>query len=223
MATVEQGIDYTQFFEEESKRNARDREIADLRRNGGMSLAEIGERFGVSRQRIHQITEEQNVDAAMARRAYRTANREKSLELLEDSRDAILRLFVEGLTYKEIAEKVGVKTYRVNQTAGGFGPEDRLARESAMSKNRLSQHTETSHDLKEPNPEDPRTVWPKDRVLEVLAEYVAEKHNGRLPSIMAYDYDVLRNMDLPSSATVRNLFGGWVAARVQVDQMGSRD
>ena len=93
---------------------SRDAEIVGILRAGTHTLQEVGELYGVSKQRVRQIGDRANVknrrnevrraEAAEAKKAS-DAQRAEEQKDKEEQREAILYLREEGLTYKEIAKE----------------------------------------------------------------------------------------------------------------------
>lgn len=100
--------------------NQRNREIIELYQDSDNSLtmAQIGEKFGISRQRVQQILRKNGVYGLRNRRRKRREETEKLDALIKEEYTG------SNLTAEEIAQELGVKTYSVRKAFERLG-EDR--------------------------------------------------------------------------------------------------
>ncbi len=165
--------------------SARDLEILELRA-AGLTLAEIGRRFGISRQRVAEIIRERGGPPAAEAIAARQA---RKAELLEQHSQEILERWRAGAAADEIARHLGltvpaVKTV-IDRAASSL---DQAARARAIS-------TRTSR-LKYSD---------KDLIAGVLK---AARKLGHTPSEPEYAR-LARDLGIPSVQTIIKRLGSW--------------
>jgi Homing endonuclease associated repeat/Sigma-70, region 4 len=169
---------------------SRDQEIVRLRAEG-LRLAEIGRRFGLSRQRVAQIIDDagrvQAEDVTDTRRvADARRARERSGEIFE--------LWREGVPVGEIHERIGVTWRAIRQTIAEHATdEDRAARATALSRRR-----------------DPILPLFTDEQLLAGLRAVAARL-GHPPTGGEYE-QWAKKLGLASAQTVYMRFGGWSRA-----------
>ena len=178
----------------------RDRQIVAARVRGD-SLREIGQRFGISRERVRQVlmgTVAENSGEARSARSRREQARAAA------RRDDVLSAFREGLQPRAIARAVGLPgTVVTSLVAEHATTEDRLARRRAQgAAARREQHGYTEEEL----------VRAVAEVVETL---------GRVPSSAEYG-EIARASDLPSIATIEARLGWNAAVRAAGFRPGRR-
>lgn len=167
-------------------RSTRARTMIDMRVEGG-TLQEIGDRFGVTRERVRQILRAEGVDSAdiMAARTERVA------ATIASHHDQVMELYREGLDITEIAGRIGVTAgeLRVAVRADAT-PADRAARRAR--RRRCPDVTYSDEDL-----------------LRGIRR--AAQELGDVPTSAGY-LKLARRLGLPSLPTVTNRLGGWSEA-----------
>lgn len=98
--------DRARRLREGKERRERDEKIVALRKQG-MSLAEIGALFDVSRERIRQIIDDFNSTASIVEQVPHFNSATKKSEI-EEKKEEIKALLVEGFSVGEIVRKLGV-------------------------------------------------------------------------------------------------------------------
>lgn len=83
----------------------------------GETLQQIGDAFGITRERVRQILRKNNV----ASLGYRDAHKKFPTSAAETRADTVLRLHKEGLSNAEIAERVGDYVWNVRNCLGRRG------------------------------------------------------------------------------------------------------
>ena len=171
--------------------SARDREIVAARARGD-TLQEIGERFGLSRQRISKIlmesgAETQNRDA----RAARTA---RQLARVQVTPAEVLSAWRSGIGPASVSARLGISRACVGAVVEAHATAaDRAARRRAQS-DRASRSQRRFSD---------------EALLDAVRR--CAEWAGRVPSIADYA-EFARSSDLPSLDTIGLRFGGWNAA-----------
>lgn len=166
-------------------RSSRDVEIITLRRDG-LTLDQIGRRFGITRERVRQILRAGGVaieSAAATRRAQRLeAARGVSAELVAG--------FRAGRQTNDLARALGVSSPAAHEVIrASVTQADRVERRRRLSGNRTNDHLYTVADL--------------TRAVREVSERI-----GGVPSSKDYaDHAPL--LGLPSLPTLSNRFGGW--------------
>jgi uncharacterized protein (DUF433 family) len=164
----------------------RNEQMVEMRARG-MTLAEIGDVFGVTRERVRQLTA--SVPAASVRRLRAS---ERALILAEE-RPRILALWTQGLSIREIAEEVGIVADAIQEIINTAGPRARTDRIAAV-----------------------RTGWQSceytnEKIGEVLR--AAALDIGGTPSFKSYiKWREGQTRKLPAAPTITNRFGSWTAA-----------
>jgi Homing endonuclease associated repeat/Sigma-70, region 4 len=165
--------------------SARDREMFQLRASG-WTLRQIGERYGISRQRVDEIVRERGgpelPEVLAARRA-------REAEIISEHSREIRRWWRAGLPIGVIARRLGLPTARVHRTIGQvLAPIDRAHRNRAIVT---------------------RTRTPRYAEEELIAgvQAVAEQI-GRTPTQDEYRA-VAQELRLASIITLGKRFGGW--------------
>jgi DNA-binding CsgD family transcriptional regulator len=198
----------------------RDREIADLRANGIMNLSEIGKEYVLSRERVRQICNDMGVDSREAT-ALHAANRAAwKMHESDMLRPEVERLYAAGMYYGEICDQLGIPHSRVVDIVSQMDNEFiQLTRQAAMEERNPNAKKRT---IRPPNEDDPRTRWTREKIIEALVEY-SQHNEGRLPPNLQYQRDAAGNVDLPSSATVRNTVGKWATVRQIINQINKEN
>jgi DNA-binding CsgD family transcriptional regulator len=170
--------------------SARDREMFALRASG-WTLREIGERYGISRQRVDEIVRDRGgpelPEVIAARRA-------REAEVIDARAREIRQWWRAGLSVAAIAEKLDLPAARVHKAIDGvLSPIDRAHRNRSIVM---------------------RTRTPRYSEEELLAGVrgVAERI-GRTPTQEEYRA-LAQELELASILTLAKRFGGWHAAVV---------
>jgi DNA-binding CsgD family transcriptional regulator len=168
--------------------SARDREMFELRASG-WTLAQIGERFGITRQRVDEILRDKGGPRAAESVA---ARRAREAALVRQRSEEILRRWRAGLDAEEIARQLGFTFAAVKEViddeASGF---DKAARSHALS-SRTTRMKYSDRDL-----------------IDGLRK--AAKIFGHAPSEPEYD-SVARDLGAASVQTIIGRLGGWSQA-----------
>jgi Homing endonuclease associated repeat len=160
-------------------------------RASGWTLREIGERYGISRQRVDEIVRDrggpQLPEVLAARRA-------RTEETISERSPEIRQWWRAGLSVGEIADKLGLPTARAHRAIGRvLEPIDRAHRNRAIvTRTRTSRYS--SEDL--------------TAGLRAVAERL-----GRTPTQEEYRA-IARELGLASILTLGKRFGGWREAIV---------
>ena len=161
-------------------------------REGGATLAEIGARFGLSRQRISRILIERGGEKA--NRSSRAVRRAHQLERAGATPEEVVRLWRSGLGPASVAARLGVSAACVNATILEHATaEDRAQRRRAQS----SRAPVTRRRF-------------TDEAL-IAAVNRAAGWAGRTPSVADY-LEYAGSSDEPSIDTIGLRFGGWSGA-----------
>lgn len=173
----------------------RDRQIVRLREEG-LTLDEIGRRFGLTRERVRQIASAGGVSTGDAG----GAKRRRDLDAARRVKGALMRGYRAGRSAPEMAKEHGI-THRSAEEVIRYSAtaEDRAHRSSNSAKSKLPLYTQAQ--------------------LAAAVRRVAE-HLGNVPSSKNYA-DLAPELGLPSLPTVIQRFGTWAAA-VQAAGMVSR-
>ncbi len=168
----------------------RDREMFALRASG-WTLREIGERYGISRQRVDEIVRDRGgpelPEVIAARRA-------REAEIIEQRALEIRQWWRAGLSISAIAEKLDLPAARVHKSIDGvLSPIDRAHRNrSIVMRTRTPRYSEEE--------------------LRGGVRKVAERI-GRTPTQEEYRA-LAQELELASILTLAKRFGGWHAAVV---------
>lgn len=171
----------------------RDREMFELRA-AGWTLRQIGERYGISRQRVDEIVRDRGgpklPDVIAARRA-------REAEIMQERSEDIRQWWRAGLPITIIAEQLGLPAARVQRAIDGvLTPMDRAHRNrSIVMRTRTPRYTD--HQLIDGI----RQVAARIERTPTQEEYRAHAHELGLASIL----------------TLGKRFGGWQAAVVAAD------
>ncbi|MGZ4180688.1 MAG: homing endonuclease associated repeat-containing protein [Solirubrobacteraceae bacterium] len=171
----------------------RDREMFELRA-AGWTLRQIGERYGISRQRVDEIVRDRGgpelPDVIEARRA-------REAEIMRKRSEEIRQWWRAGLPVTIIAARLGLPAARVQRSIDSvLTPMDRAHRNrSIVMRTRTRRYT------------DQQLI---DGVREVAAQI------GRTPTQEEYRAHA-QELGLASILTLGKRFGGWQAAVVAAD------
>jgi hypothetical protein len=155
-------------------------------REAGLTLAEIGRRYGVSRQRVAQVIDETGrIDGDEVRQARRESQAERARERSAD----VLEEFRAGRTVLEIARETGVAVRAVRGVIA----------ESATEADR----EERARTYREPAR---RPAFTDQQLIEGLR--LVQTRLGHAPSGTEYS-ELARELSLASMQTVYFRFGGW--------------
>lgn len=156
----------------------------------GLTLENVGDRFGLTRERIRQVLNREGVTTAQLAHAKVARRRRRT----EPHSAAALTLFREGLELDEISSRVGLQVADVKALIREHGtPADRATRQQ-----RRAAERETSAGAY------------SEGDLAAAIRRVAE-HIGDVPSSSRYQ-EVARELGLPSVPTIINRFDGWAPA-----------
>lgn len=196
---------------EEKERNEA---IVKARRNGDATLRELAQQYGVSHERIRQISLRGGVSNDEAARAYMKRRHERMAEAAEQQSQAILMQYIAGKGTSEIAQSLGVTKQAVQEVLDEMITDEIMA---ARSNNMTaSRHPGISAGPREHvEPRDDR-FWTSERIVKVLTD-LARENGNRLPSSTQYQKIAPKREDLPSFATVRNRVGRWTAVRLMIN------
>jgi transcriptional regulator with XRE-family HTH domain len=168
----------------------REREMLALRA-AGWTLREIGERYGISRQRVDEIVRDRGgpelPEVIAARRA-------REAQIIDQRSREIRQWWRAGLSISAIAEKLDLPAARVHKSIDGvMSPIDRAHRNrSIVMRTRTPRYSEEE--------------------LSAGVRAVAERI-GRTPTQEEYRA-VAHELELASILTLAKRFGGWHAAVV---------
>ena len=166
----------------------REREMFALRASG-WTLREIGDRYGISRQRVDEIVRDRGgpelPEVIAARRA-------RAAEIIEQRAPEIRQWWRAGLSISTIAEKLDLPAARVHKSIDGvLSPIDRAHRNrSIVMRTRMPRYSEAE--------------------LSAGVRAVAERI-GRTPTQEEYR-GFAHELELASILTLAKRFGGWHAA-----------
>jgi hypothetical protein len=156
----------------------------------GHSVADVAARFGVSRQRVHQLVAASGGDVGVARRAGAARQHSEALALA----GPILERYRDGEEPREIGHALGIAASSVQDVIRREAtPDDRVRRRASKAARLPSQRRYSDAQL-------------TDAVAEV-----AEHLGGRTPTSNEYA-EYAQERGLPSLPTVANRFGGWNGA-----------
>ena len=173
----------------ENKHARRDAAIVAAR-VGGETLAAIGARFGLSKQRVGQILDREV--GPQLREALGLARRRRRAAVVAANQDRILAAFRAGEELPAIARAVGVERAEVRALIDAeAGAEDRAARRHAR------------------RPPARRPRFSEEQLLEAIRE--AYRRAGGAVDQQRY-VAIARELGLPSRATIVMRLGGWNAA-----------
>lgn len=207
-----------------TERNA---EIAQARRDGTASLSELADRYGISRERVRQISRSQGVNPTEAAYAFAQNNQvvRQRVVLPEDAAMKSIIYWSQGLDFEDIAKKlraegINANTNAVRQTVRERATEQtRALRRAARSQAANIHYSDGPRDVHR-TPREGRH-WTPQEVLRALVEY-AKKHDGKLASARAYEVDARCDDSLPSLSTIRNRLGRFTTVRLMVyEELGS--
>lgn len=150
----------------------------------GVTLEEIGQQYGVSRQRVEQITK--SVGAFQSRRMRRESFAKAREAKLAGIRDAVLADYKDGLTVHEVREKYNLNNPEWRYLAAQM---DEFTRREARGCRELRDR-----------------VFDDEAILLAIRDCAAEL--GKTPGINAFKRYI--GNSLPQLATQR--FGSWRAA-----------
>lgn len=168
-------------------RDPRIDQMVEMRREG-KTLDEIGRHFGVTRERVRQITKSTGVSFEEAA----AARRENELELVRKHLDELLARYRRGDDMREFASEIGASAAAVEEVL-------RDSRTSADSiRRRRSQ----------PRGNQAKVYSDLDLIEAIQA---VTDHLGRTPASGEYA-KVASEFGLPSLPTIGNRFGTWVKA-----------
>jgi DNA-binding CsgD family transcriptional regulator len=163
----------------------RDREMFELRA-AGWTLRQIGERYGISRQRVDEIVRDRGgpelPDVIAARRA-------REAGIMQERSDEIRQWWRAGLPIATIAEQLGLPTARVQRLIDGvLTPMDRAHRNrSIVMRTRTPRYTD-------------------EQLLAGIQEVASRI--GRTPTQEEYRAHA-HELGLASILTLGKRFGGW--------------
>lgn len=194
----------------------RNNAIAEARRNGDASLEELADKYGISRERVRQISEQAGVDHRKANDAYLRRKSEEALKAAENSIDAIMMQFVNGVAPRKIAHDLNIQAKVVQDIIDERATPDILA---ARRKNQTARRfpDAPAHPRGSAVPRNDR-YWTTENVMAALVK-LARECGGKLPSSTQYQKISPTRDDLPSFPTVRNRVGRWSDLRVEVNRL----
>lgn len=161
-------------------------------REAGLTLAEIGRRYGVSRQRVDQIiTRTGRASGEEVKLTRREIARRVDARRLSGRTDEVIERFRQGSHPLQIARDTGLAVRLVREViAERASDRDREARKQAWMARRR----------------DPAARFSDQALLEALRRAAGEL--GHTPSYQEY-VAFARSTGLPSGGTVHMRFGGW--------------
>ncbi len=175
----------------EPRLSGRDEAIVEARARGD-TLQEIGERFGLSRQRISRILIESGAETA--NREARAARTARQLTRRQVSAEEVLSTWRSGIGPASVAARLGISRACVSAVIDAHATEaDRIARRRAQSEQASRS----------------RRRFSDEALIEAVR--ASAEWAGRVPSIADYA-ELARSSDLPSLDTIGLRFGGWNAA-----------
>ncbi len=207
--------------------SARDREIFTLRASG-WTLREIGERYGISRQRVDEIVRDrggpQMPEVLAARRA-------RTDEIISKRAPEIRQWWRAGLSVDEIADRLGLPTARAHRAIGQvLEPIDRAHRNRAIV-NRTRTSRYSREDLtaglravaervgRTPTQEEYRAIAPELRLASILT--LGKRFGSWREAVMAAGLT-----PLPRGRSRRSQYrwdkeACWAALEKVADQLGN--
>jgi hypothetical protein len=166
--------------------STRSRAMIDLRL-AGSTLREIGDRFGVTPERVRQILRAEGVDKA----GIVAAKTERVAATIAYHHGRVMELYREGLDFTKIAGRIGVTAEELRAAVRADAtPADRAAR--SARRRRSADVTYSDEDLL--------------RGIRRAAQEI-----GDVPTSAGY-LKLARRLGLPSLPTVTNRLGGWSEA-----------
>jgi Mor family transcriptional regulator len=192
----------------------RDLFIADARRNGTATLAELAEQYDITRERVRQIATRMGVDPSQAANAAQH-NRDEALEAkLADISDGVMMRYIAGDSPPELAKHFDVSVNQIRSILDERLTDEIIAARSNYRSQRLYPEIGAGPlDGRAKQRED--RYWTRDRVWERLVQ-LAQENGGRLMSSSEYQKISTGREDLPSFRTVRVRLGRWSTVRVEV-------
>lgn len=193
---------------------ARDLFIADARRNGTATLAELAEQYNITRERVRQIATKMGVDPSQAADASQH-NRDEALESrLAEISDGVMMRYIAGDSPSELAKHFDVSVNQIRSIMDERLTDEIIAARSNFRSQRLYPQIGAGPLDNRATPREDR-YWTRERVWERLVR-LAQEHGGRLMSSTEYQKISTGREDLPSFRTVRVRLGRWSTVRVEV-------
>lgn len=194
----------------------RDAEIVRVRAAGEASLAELAERYGISVERVRQVSQRGGVDSRDASQAYFSRRRQGQLDRASEHETAILMRWIGGEMPNDIANSLGLSV-KATQAVLDERITDEItsARRNNQTIRRFPEAGSGPRDDREPRDD---RYWTYEKCMEALY-YLAVSEGGRLPNTPRYKQLANNNEELPSFATVRNRIDRWSKVRLLVNQM----
>ncbi len=195
---------------------ARDLFIADARRNGTATLAELAERYDITRERVRQIATKMGVNSADAAMASQQRRDDELEAKIGDISDGVMMRYIAGDSPPELAKHFGVSVTRIRSILDERLTDEIIAARSNYRSQRLYPEIGAGPlDQRAKQRED--RYWTRERVWERLVQ-LAQENGGRLMSSTEYQKISTGREDLPSFRTVRVRLGRWSTVRVEVHQ-----
>lgn len=191
----------------------RNKIIAEARAKGEMSLQELAEIYGISRERVRQIAKANGVNNLKASRSFLEHKHQYAEQMAEDSRTAIMMQWLQGTHPTTIAKNLDLHVFAVKSLIDESVTDELLA---ARSANKVAQHfPEAKAGPINKHEERADRYWTQERCLQALVG-LAQSRGGRLPTSTQYKEMAVKDDKLPSFPTVRIRCGRWSEVRVQV-------
>jgi hypothetical protein len=204
----------------------------------GLNMTEIGNRYGLTRERVRQVMGELGVDTSVvirhwAQRKQREAEdaTAREREAAEAQRRASLLQPVEvvhgDVTYTD--EELLDELRKASKEQGGGQPSSvtwsaaRRLPSAATYVLRFGSWQRACELAGVASRKAPvrRSAWPDEEVAAVVLEFLSDADNAKGGGPQSYD-QWREGKGYPSSATIRQRFGGWRAARNAAVELSSK-
>lgn len=173
-----------------SAADARAEQMAEMR-GAGATLADIGSRYGVSRERVRQIL---NATGGPSGRGAAAARRDQRLDEARAAAATLLEAFRAGADISEVADRLGLSRDAATEVVrDGSSDRDRALRRASSGRARAG------------------AAYTNGQLTESVRAVAAQL--GRTPTSPEYNAAASRDR-LPSLPTVSQRFGSWNAALV---------
>lgn len=192
----------------------RDLFIAEARRNGTATLAELAEQYDITRERVRQIATKMGVNSSQAALAAQHHRDEEMEQRLAEISDGVMMRYIAGDSPPDLAKHFDVSVNQIRSILDERLTDEIIAARSNYRSQRLYPEIGAGPlDGRSKQRED--RYWTRDRVWQRLVQ-LAQENGGRLMSSSEYQKISTGREDLPSFRTVRVRLGRWSTVRVEI-------
>ena len=192
----------------------RDLFIAEARRNGTATLAELAEQYDITRERVRQIATKMGVNSSQAALAAQHQRDEEMEQRLAEISDGVMMRYIAGDSPPDLAKHFDVSVNQIRSILDERLTDEIIAARSNYRSQRLYPEIGAGPlDGRSKQRED--RYWTRDRVWQRLVQ-LAQENGGRLMSSSEYQKISTGREDLPSFRTVRVRLGRWSTVRVEI-------